>query len=83
MVTAAWPAISTTRAVVRGESERDLADESLGIQVHYLAPEERDAWRVATADVTTQLIGKIGGRSAEIYERIQAVRQEFRSAGSR
>jgi TRAP-type C4-dicarboxylate transport system substrate-binding protein len=78
MVTAAWPAIETTRAVVRAESARDLQDASLGIVVHPLTPQQRDVWRAATADVTEQLIAKIGGRSREVYERIQLARAEYR-----
>lgn len=79
MVQAAWPAIEETRAAVRAESASDLENgAALGIVVHSLSPEQRDEWRAATADVTSQLIGKIGGRSAEIYERIVRTRGEYR-----
>jgi len=78
MVSNAWPPISETRRVVRGESEADLADPSLGIVIHGLNPEQRERWRVATAEVTGQLIAKIGGRSQEIYERIQQARATYR-----
>ena len=81
MVTDAWPAIEQTRAVVRAESASDLQDESLGIVVHALTPEQRAQWRAATAGVTEQLIAKIGGRSREVYERIQATRADFQKVG--
>ena len=75
MVSEAWPAIDTTRVAVRSESRRDLQDAAaLGFVVHRLTPEQRDQWRSATSEVTEQLIRKIGGRSREVYQRIQAVR---------
>jgi TRAP-type C4-dicarboxylate transport system substrate-binding protein len=79
-VTAAWPDIRRTRAVVRSESERDLQDASLGIQVHPLSDDERNIWRTTAASVTPQLIQKIGGRSAEVYAVIQEARSEFATA---
>jgi TRAP-type C4-dicarboxylate transport system substrate-binding protein len=82
MVSAAWPAIGTTRAAVRGESGADLADDSLGIVVHRLTPAQREQWRTETAAVTDQLIAKIGGRSAEIYARIQTVRSDYRRSNA-
>ena len=78
MVSEAWPSINATRAAVRSESRSDLDDAaSLGIVVHPLTSAQRNQWRVATADVTEQLIKKIGGRSREVYERIQEVRENY------
>lgn len=83
MVEAAWPDIEETRTAVRAESARDLEDgAALGIVVHPLSPQQRDQWRVATAGVTEQLIDKIGGRSAEIYQRIEQLRSEYRRRAS-
>lgn len=76
-VQAAWPAISQTRAAVRSESERDLADPSLGIRLHRLKPAERQAWRAAAADVTPRLVSKIGGRAAEVLATIETARAEY------
>jgi TRAP-type C4-dicarboxylate transport system substrate-binding protein len=76
-VQAAWPPISQTRAAVRSESERDLADPALGIRVHQLEPAEREAWRAATAGVTPQLVSKIGGRAAEVLAAIETGRREY------
>jgi TRAP-type C4-dicarboxylate transport system substrate-binding protein len=77
-VTAAWPAIAATRRTVRAESNQDLADAAgLGITVHSLTPQQRSHWRAATAEVTPQLIAKIGGRSAEVYRVIQTAREEY------
>jgi len=81
MVQAAWPAIEETRAVVRAESASDLENgAALGIVVHSLSAQQREEWRAATTGVTEKLIAKIGGRSAEIYERIVKTRAEFRQA---
>jgi TRAP-type C4-dicarboxylate transport system substrate-binding protein len=77
-VTAAWPSIEQTRRAVRGESDADLAAAAtLGIEVHPLTAEQRNLWKVATAEVTPALIEKIGGRSAETYELIQAARAAY------
>ena len=79
MVSEAWPAIEMTRAAVRSESRSDLEDAAaLGFVVHRLTPGQRDQWRDATVDVTEQLIKKIGGRSREVYQRIQAARAMHR-----
>jgi TRAP-type C4-dicarboxylate transport system substrate-binding protein len=78
LVSNAWPAIDVTRAAVRSESRNDLADaKGLGFVVHRLTPEARDQWRMATAEVTDKLINKIGGRSREVYQRIQEVRAAY------
>jgi hypothetical protein len=63
---------------VRAESAADLAaGEELGITVHRITPDQRDQWRQVTASVTDQLVGTIGGQSAEIYAVIQKARKEF------
>ena len=80
MVTESWPAITSTRMAVRSESRSDLDNAaSLGFVVHPLTSEQRDQWRGATAEVTEQLIEKIGGRSREVYQRIQEARALYRS----
>jgi TRAP-type C4-dicarboxylate transport system substrate-binding protein len=76
-VQAAWPPISATRAAVRGESEQDLADPALGIQVHRLDKAARQEWRDATAAVTAQLTEKIGGRADEVLQVIETARAEY------
>jgi TRAP-type C4-dicarboxylate transport system substrate-binding protein len=77
----AWPAAAETRAEVRAESAADLAaGAALGITVHALSPAQREAWRVATAGVTDELIATIGGRSREIYTLVQAARREYAEA---
>lgn len=80
-VTAAWPAIQETRRVVRAESEQDLASAAeLGFVVHSLSQREREQWQQATAGVTEALIRKVGGRSAEVYDRIVAARSDYRAS---
>jgi len=79
-VTGAWPPIADTRKAVRRESQYDLDNAlELGFEVHRLTAAERDQWREATAAVTEQLIDKLGGRSAEVYEVIEEARQDFKS----
>jgi TRAP-type C4-dicarboxylate transport system substrate-binding protein len=77
-VMAAWPSATQARSEVRAESAADLAaGEELGITVHRITPDQRDQWRQVTASVTDQLVGTIGGQSAEIYAVIQKARKEF------
>ena len=79
-VTDAWPTISATRRAVRTESREDLENaQELGFTVHRLTPEARNEWRAVTAEVTPELISKIGGRSAELYAVIQAGREDYAS----
>jgi len=73
----AFPSAERSRQAIRAETERDLRDPELGIRAHDLTEEQRDAWKRATADVTTTLIDLVGGRSREIYDGIQAARREF------
>jgi TRAP-type C4-dicarboxylate transport system substrate-binding protein len=78
MVSEAWPPIAATRSAVRSESRGDLEEAAaLGFRVHNLSSGQRNQWRMATAGVTAQLINKIGGRSREVYERIQEVRSTY------
>ncbi len=80
-VTAAWPAIEATRQAVRGESEYDLRNSAeLGFEVHRLTSDQRQQWRAATTGVTQQLIDKIGGRSAEVFQLIERARQDYAAA---
>jgi TRAP-type C4-dicarboxylate transport system substrate-binding protein len=78
-VTAAWPAIADTRKAVRAESAADLQDAAaLGIVVHRLSAEQRQAWRDAATPATDKLIDAIGGRSRQVYGLIQLAREEYR-----
>ena len=54
----------------------ELAAE-LGFEVHRISAEERAAWRAVTVEVTPQLIEKIGGRSAEVYDVILDARRVY------
>ncbi len=79
LLTEAFPAISETRAGIRGQTREDLAlGEAIGIMVHELDEGQRARWREATAGVTEQLITALGGRSREIHAVIQQARAEYR-----
>lgn len=73
----AFPSIQESRQAIRRESDADLADPDLGIQVHHLSPEERAQWKQATGEVSEQLLQTIGGRSREIYTLIQQGKQDY------
>lgn len=72
-----FPGIDETRHATRAQDMRDLADLSLGIQVHKLTSAERQEWVQATAGVTELLLETIGGRSREVYELIQRGKVEY------
>jgi TRAP-type C4-dicarboxylate transport system substrate-binding protein len=75
-----FPPISRSRAVVRAETAADLAQAgTLGFIVHALTPEQREAWRRVTAEVTRTLIEDIGGRAAAVYAGIERSKAEFRA----
>ena len=52
-------------------------DPSLEIVVHPLSDDQRNAWRVASIDVTEQLIEKLGGRARDIYALILKGKAEY------
>ncbi|MBM4197277.1 MAG: TRAP transporter substrate-binding protein [Gammaproteobacteria bacterium] len=80
ILTESFPPVERSRAVVRAQTAGDLANaEELGIVVHRLSPEELEAWRQATADVSGKLLGEIGGRSREIHARVITLRDEYRA----
>lgn len=47
------------------------------VTVHDLNPQQQSEWRAASAGATELLVEQIGGRAAEIYERIQAGKAAF------
>ena len=77
VLTDSFPPVTESRRLTRAQDEIDLADPSLGIIVHTLSDEQRDAWRKATAGVTGRLIEELGGRSREILELIQRGKAEY------
>lgn len=73
-----FPSVAVTRDIIRAQARDDLAQaEALGIVVHEITPEQRQAWRSATGSVTPALLDAIGGRSAEIYAGIEAARADY------
>lgn len=61
-----------------GEMIRPLVTTTgAAIQVHDLTTEERAAWMAETANVIDRLIETLGGRSRQVYERIEAGKAEF------
>ncbi len=78
-----FPPIAQSRAVVRAQTEGDLATaDRLGFVVHALTPQQREEWRRATAGVTAALISDIGGRAGEVYEVIRRGKTEFQGQGN-
>jgi TRAP-type C4-dicarboxylate transport system substrate-binding protein len=76
-----FPPIATTREAIRGQTRDDLAQaRELGIVVHELDEDQRQAWRAAAAGVTPRLVDALGGRSAEVYAGIEAARLAWREA---
>jgi len=69
--------ITESRRLSRAQDLDDLRDKSLGIIVHTLNEEQRNAWRTATAGVTERLIEQIGGRAREIHALIQQGKAEY------
>lgn len=72
LVADAFPSVGESRQVTRAQDIADLADATLGIQVHALTAGQRQQWIAATAGVTEQLIDMIGGRGREVYDLIRA-----------
>ncbi len=77
ILTDSFPPITESRRLSRAQDLTDLNDPALGIIVHSLTDEQRDAWRVATADVTERLIEQLGGRSRDIYNLILKGKAEY------
>jgi TRAP-type C4-dicarboxylate transport system substrate-binding protein len=76
-----FPTIETTRRIIRTQARDDLAQaRELGIVVHEITPAQREAWRSATLAVTPALLAAIGGRSAGIYQGIEAARAAYTRA---
>lgn len=73
----AFPSIQESRRATRLQSDADLENSDLGIQVHDLSAGERGRWKQATAGVTEELFNTIGGRSREIYALIQQGKQDY------
>lgn len=76
-----FPTIDESRALTRRQDEVDLLDPDVGIRSHEVTAEQREEWKRATAAVTEDLIAKIGGRSAEIYDLIRRGKTEFARQG--
>ncbi|MDJ0927885.1 MAG: TRAP transporter substrate-binding protein [Gammaproteobacteria bacterium] len=72
LVEDSFPSIDESRQVTRAQDIEDLADATLGIQVHPLTDAQRQQWMSATAGVTAQLLDMIGGRGREVYDLILA-----------
>ena len=47
------------------------------ISIHDLTPDQRAAWKARTVNVIDRLVDTIGGRSAEVYDRILAGKAAF------
>jgi len=77
VLTDSFPRITESRRLSRAQDLDDLRDKSLGIIVHTLNEEQRNAWRTATAGVTERLIEQIGGRAREIHALIQQGKAEY------
>ncbi len=77
ILTDSFPTISESRSLTRRQDEIDLRDPEVGIRAHELTPEQREAWKRATAGVTQQLIDTLGGRSSEIHDIIVRGKSEF------
>jgi TRAP-type C4-dicarboxylate transport system substrate-binding protein len=73
----AFPSIDRSRREIRAQSEFDLRDPNLAIEVHTLTPEQRERWRAATAGVTERLLESLGGRSREVYQLVLEGKAEF------
>ncbi len=77
---AALPDVATARQLVRDEEQELIAEGAeSGFTVHRLTPEQREAWRDATATSHVALIDAIGGRAQEIYDAIIVAREEYRT----
>jgi len=77
ILTDSFPPITESRRQSRAQDLADLMDPSLGIIVHTLTDEQRDAWRAATTDVTGQLIEQLGGRARDIHALILKGKAEY------
>jgi len=77
ILTDSFPQIAESRRLSRAQDRTDLNDPSLGIIVHTLTEEQRDAWRTATAGVTERLIKQIGGRARAIHALILKGKAEY------
>ncbi len=60
---------------------RDVVETSsgAGVMVHRLTPEQRAAWKAATAPAHQRLIEEIGGRSQQIYDVIQEGKRAYQA----
>lgn len=78
VVRAAQPKIEETRAFMRGENAKQLAEiEAKGVKIVRLTPEQRAAWAEATRANHAKLIAEIGGRAQEAYDLILEGKAEF------
>ena len=74
----AFPAIEETRRGVRLEAVADLENGiEMSIVVHQPTPVQLELWHAATAAVTSELVERTGGRSADILAIIEAGKREF------
>jgi len=72
-----FPPIEASRQLSRAQDLADLADPALGITVHTLSDEQREAWRRVTAGVTERLTEQLGGRAGEIHALILHGKAEY------
>ncbi len=77
VLTESFPPVEESRRLSRAQDTADLADPALGIIVHALTAEQRAAWQAETANVTEQMIEKLGGRAREIYDVIVKGKAEY------
>jgi TRAP-type C4-dicarboxylate transport system substrate-binding protein len=78
LVSSAFASNAEIRAVLRALVADALArQKEFGFTAYELTPEQRAAWRAASAGVNDRLIAEIGGKTRDFYDAIQAGRRAF------